>query len=131
MQLNYIRLLTDCFDEMVEFYRDTMELEPKFVDKESKYAEFNAGNVTLAIFDCNSMAKALDIEKVPHVHECFDKDVIIFRVDDVDQIAKKLAEKNVVFIKEVTDRPEWGIKTLHFRDPSGNLIEVNQPISME
>jgi catechol 2,3-dioxygenase-like lactoylglutathione lyase family enzyme len=26
------------------------------------------------------------------------------------------------------DRPEWGIRTAHFRDPDGNLIEINQPL---
>jgi hypothetical protein len=26
------------------------------------------------------------------------------------------------------DRPEWGIRVAHVRDPDGTLVEVNEPI---
>jgi hypothetical protein len=32
---------------------------------------------------------------------------------------------------EIVDRPDWGIRFVHLRDPAGNLIEVNCPIPME
>ena len=27
------------------------------------------------------------------------------------------------------DRPAWGIRTAHYRDPDGNLVEINKPLA--
>ena len=37
-----------------------------------------------------------------------------------------LLAKGVTVLVPPTDHPDWGIRTVHFRDPDGNLIEVNQ-----
>ncbi len=131
MNLNYVRLITDCFDEMVSFYRDKLGFEAKFVDEENKYAEFTTEGATLSIFDRNQMQKALGIEDSSKRHECSDYVVIIFRVDDVDGLADQLKEKGIVLFSEPQDRPEWSIRTLHLRDPSGNLLEFNQPLKSD
>lgn len=131
MNLNYVRLLTDCFDEMVGFYRDSLGFEPRFVDTENKYAEFTTQGATLSIFDRNLMQKALGLEDRTGRHECADSVAVIFRVDDIDGLAKKFKDKGVVLLSEPTDRPEWSVRTMHLRDPSGNLLEFNQPLTTE
>jgi len=52
----------------------------------------------------------------------------LFEVPNVDRASQELKTKGVVFETEPMDRPEWGIRTAHFRDPDGNLIEINQPL---
>jgi catechol 2,3-dioxygenase-like lactoylglutathione lyase family enzyme len=42
---------------------------------------------------------------------------------EVDQCAEELAKKNVEIVSPPTDRP-FGHRTLFFRDPDGNLLEV-------
>jgi len=52
-------------------------------------------------------------------------------VKDIETSVDELREKGVVFINEIHDRPDWGIRVAHFRDPDGNLIEINTPLSKE
>ncbi len=129
MNLNYVRVLTDDFGEMVSFYRDTIGIEPRFVDEANKYAEFNTEGAVLSIFDRQAMERAIGIEDSGGMHECFDRSVIIFRVEDIDALSETLRNKGVVFVTEPMDRPEWTIRTFHIRDPSGNLLEFNQPLN--
>ncbi|MFV9644620.1 MAG: VOC family protein, partial [Desulfobacterales bacterium] len=52
-----------------------------------------------------------------------------FEVPNVDKATQELKAKGVVFETEPTDRSVWGIRTAHFRDPDGNLIEINQALT--
>jgi catechol 2,3-dioxygenase-like lactoylglutathione lyase family enzyme len=42
----------------------------------------------------------------------------------VDELYYHLKEKNAIIVTQPMDRPEWGLRTAHFRDPDGNLIEI-------
>jgi predicted enzyme related to lactoylglutathione lyase len=46
-------------------------------------------------------------------------------VDDVDRTTEQLKSRGAQIVVEPMSHPEWGIRTLHLRDPDGNLIEVN------
>ena len=50
---------------------------------------------------------------------------LVFFVGDVDVACFKLKKRGVAFVTEPFDRPDWGIRVAHFRDPNGNLIEIN------
>jgi lactoylglutathione lyase len=45
-------------------------------------------------------------------------------VDNVDEVYQRLKDHNGILMAPPTDRPDWGIRTAHFRDPDGNLIEI-------
>jgi lactoylglutathione lyase len=53
---------------------------------------------------------------------------LILAVDDVDAAYQELTAKGIAFGTQPMDRPLWGIRTAHFRDPDGNLIEINNPL---
>jgi len=53
---------------------------------------------------------------------------LVLAVDDVDETYRRLADADCERVEPPTDRPEWGIRTAHVRDPDGTLVEVNQPI---
>ncbi|MBK8019931.1 MAG: VOC family protein [Chloroflexi bacterium] len=59
-----------------------------------------------------------------------DSSLLVFEVDDVDQAVQSLQGKGVSFIAMPTDRPDWGMRTAHFRDPDGNLLEIFHPLPM-
>jgi hypothetical protein len=42
-----------------------------------------------------------------------------------------LKARGAQFVADLTDRPDWGIRTAHLRDPDGNLIELNSPLPRE
>lgn len=49
-------------------------------------------------------------------------------VPDVDEQAVTPREEGVELVAEPTDHPEWGIRTLHVREPDGTLIEFNESL---
>ena len=78
-------------------------------------------------FDRKSMADAIDGSYSVDDH-FNDRTVIVFQVNDVDQTFPELKEK-VNFISEPVSR-QYGIRSVNFRDPAGNLIELYHEIPM-
>lgn len=60
----------------------------------------------------------------------FYRDVMGFAVADVDEAVARLKAQQVEILNEPLDYPQGDIRVAHFRDPSGNLIEINQPLSV-
>jgi len=50
-----------------------------------------------------------------------------FRADDLDAVFAKLHEHDVEIVQEPTDQP-WGVRDGALRDPSGNLIRIDQRV---
>jgi catechol 2,3-dioxygenase-like lactoylglutathione lyase family enzyme len=42
----------------------------------------------------------------------------------VDEAYRQLQARGVAFVTIPQSREEWGIRTAHFRDPDGNLLEI-------
>jgi len=124
MRINYIRLLTTNYDDMIQFYRETLQLELTHRNDQAKYAEFKTETSSISIFDKKNMAKALDMDYPETIHECQDKNMIVLYTDSFDEFAAALHDKHIVPLMGATERPEWGTRTLHLRDPDGNLIEI-------
>jgi catechol 2,3-dioxygenase-like lactoylglutathione lyase family enzyme len=54
--------------------------------------------------------------------------VLVFGTDDVDAAAERLRGLGVRLETDPLDRSEWGVRTLHLRDPDGHLVELNSPL---
>ena len=54
--------------------------------------------------------------------------VLEFQVDDVDAERSRLKASLVKLVQEPTDQP-WGNRSMLFRDPDGNLINLFTPTS--
>ena len=126
---DYTRLLVTDFKACFLFYRDMLGFQATFGTENDVYADFNTGKVTIALFDRLNMSKAVGTSHLPAEAEAQDKVCLVFEVDDVDATCLQLKEKGIQLAAGPIDRPDWGIRTAHFRDPGGNLIEINQPLS--
>ena len=133
MKLNYdfTRLLVTNFRECFIFYRDVMGFTPTFGTENDTYADFSTGAVNIAMFDKHEMATTVGAENLPVKAESQDSVCLVFGVTSVDETSEYLRAKGVTLVVEPTNHPDWGIRTAHFRDPDGNLIEINQPIGHE
>lgn len=130
--LNYIRILTDNFPTLYEFYTGKLKMEARFGISNGPYEEFNfksdeVSGATLSIYDRNLMYKALGKVVPTQVVTPNDNVVIIFSITDIDEFYTKFKDA-VKFETIPSDRPEWQIRTAHIRDPDGNLLEFNQPL---
>ena len=128
MKLRYARLLTKRFDETFDFYRKKLGLPVTWGKKGDVYASFDAGDgISIALFDGQLMDSHISHITLSReaVH---DKIQLVFAVDDINGIYRRLREEGVALLNEPHDMPNWGIRCLHLRDPEGNLIELNQEL---
>ena len=125
MEFYTIRILVDDFDRMWRFYRDQLGLVPVAGHGSAPYGEFEwGGEARLALFDRRSMGQALGSPVGRPEGNGLGRAVVIFRVPDVDAVASRLRRRGVELLVGPVDRKEWGIRTIHLRDPEGNLVEI-------
>lgn len=125
--LSHVSLLSDDVQRALDFYHHTVGLQ---VDENfGSYATLRANeHLKLSIFSRREMEDAL-----PYVHASQingHRAVIEFMVDDLNDFANNLRNKNVSVISPPTERPAWGIRTMYIEDPDGNLVEFYQPLEV-
>jgi catechol 2,3-dioxygenase-like lactoylglutathione lyase family enzyme len=128
MRLAYVRLLVADFPAAFRFYRDVLGFKPLFGDENDVYTEFDGGGLTIALFRKDLMAEVVGATDQPATAESQDEMALIFAVENVDTACKELQARGVALVTEPQDRAVWGIRTAHFRDTDGNLIEIFNPI---
>lgn len=126
-----VRLLVTDFPACFEFYRDVMGFKVGFGTPDEVYADYHTGSISLALFRRELMSSVVGTSDKPVDADAQDAIALCLGVEDVDGIAEMLQAKGVTLITPPTDRPHWGQRTIHFRDPSGNLIEMYHNIPME
>jgi len=120
-----VRLFVANFAKSWQFYRDRLGLEPVRGHGEPPYGEFWWGkNAIIALFDRRRMAEAVGLSTGRRLARSIGGSALIFEVKDVDDVARRLRRHHVRLLRGPTDRPAWGIRTVHLRDPDGYLIEI-------
>jgi len=128
--------LSQCFvlvhdpDQALSFYRDTLGLELRNdVDKgDFRWITVGAASqpgVSIVITnylngspaDQDGLAALIAKGALNGVH---------FHSDDLDATFEKLKASEAEIVQEPTDQP-WGTRDLAVRDPSGNLVRIDQP----
>jgi predicted enzyme related to lactoylglutathione lyase len=121
MQFASIRIITDDLDRLVSFYEAVTGVT---ADRPAPpFAELVLTSATLAIAHSQTVqlfgegsARAADNHSV----------IIEFRVDDVDAEHARLASTVSEWVQEPTTMP-WGNRSILFRDPDGNLVNLYTP----
>lgn len=125
MKFISVRLITDDIKGLVQFYENTLGTQANWATPE--FAEIATSVGTLAIGSTKTLAFFGGNIAEPKAN----KSVILeFRVTDVDKDYARVRE----FISEVVQEPTtmpWGNRSLLFRDPDGNLINLFTPVSAE
>ncbi len=103
-------------DKAIEFYRDTLGLEMYGYYEEVKWAEFNVGNVTLALNDPSSFD--------PNAKAQTGGAAIALSVEDVAATVEELTAKGVTVTVPTQESP-----VCHFawiQDPDGNTVWIHE-----
>jgi len=129
LKFDNIRLLVTRFDDAFAFYRDVLSLTPTSGGPGENYASFTLpGGGQLALFKRELMAAAVGAADKPVARTGQDTVALVFSVADVDAAYARLSARGVRFASTPESRQAWGIRTAHFRDPDGNLIELYSPL---
>jgi catechol 2,3-dioxygenase-like lactoylglutathione lyase family enzyme len=128
LKFTHTRLLVDDVDACYKFYRDTLGFKPKFDAEGSVYAEFDLAGHLLALFSRRLMMAVVAPNVSCDRTQAPDTAVLALEVADVDATAATLQKRGVALVTEPHDQRDWLLRVAHFRDPDGNLIEINAPL---
>ena len=113
--VDFVTIPTDDFDKAIEFYGETLGLPCVARYGKMPGAEFQAGNLTLAVMDPTAFGQEFRPNAMP----------IAFQVADVEEARAKLVEAGVEF---KTDTFDSGVcHQAIFVDPSGNPLDLHHP----
>jgi catechol 2,3-dioxygenase-like lactoylglutathione lyase family enzyme len=128
--------LSQCFvlvhepDVSLDFYRDTLGLELRNDVARGEFRWITVGaaaqpDVAIVLTnylngsptDSDALAALVAKGALNGVH---------FHTDDLDATFEKLRASDAEIVQEPTDQP-WGTRDCAVRDPSGNLVRIDQP----
>lgn len=127
MNLVSIRIITADVAQLVNFYEQVTALSavqytPDFAELKTPTTTLAIGSTkTLVFFGGDDVAKPAQNSSI----------IIEFRVADVEKEYERLADflQNSI-VQKPTTMP-WGNKSLLFRDPDGNLVNLFTPVTPE
>jgi lactoylglutathione lyase len=123
---DYTRLLISDMAKSIEFYTGVLGYSLKMGGAEDVYSEIDTGAHILALFSHQAMMAALGNDATANTTLQGSSVVLCFAVDDVDAMCAEIEAKGVKAVTPPTNREEWGIRTAHFYDPDGNIVEINR-----
>src|SRR5579859_769247 len=122
MKLVSTRIVTDHVPALASFYEQVTGIAPRGCHEH--YVEIETGAGVLAI--CSR--ESVNMFNVGAAEPRANHSVILeFEVLDVDGERSRLSSIVAQFVMEPTSQP-WGNRSMLFRDPDGNLINIYAPV---
>lgn len=128
--------LSQCFvivhdpDLALAFYRDTLGLELRNDVAKGDFHWITVGAASqpgVAIVLTNYLnGSSADGDAVAALVAKGALNGVHFHTDDLDATFEKLRASDAEIVQEPTDQP-WGTRDCAVRDPSGNLVRIDQP----
>jgi catechol 2,3-dioxygenase-like lactoylglutathione lyase family enzyme len=128
--------LSQCFvivhdpDEALSFYRDTLGLELRNDVANEGFRWITVGspsqpgiNIVLTNYLNGSPA---DVEQVSALVAKGALNGVHFHTDNVDATFERVRDAGAEIVQEPTDQ-FWGTRDFALRDPSGNMVRIDQP----
>ncbi len=126
MNLVSIRVITNDVERLVSFYETISGSSATRYTPD--FAELTTPKGTLAIGSTRTLsAFGAEDELQPDANRSV---IIEFMVEDVDAVFLQLKDQVPAFLQKPTTMP-WGNRSLLFRDPDGNLINLFTPVTPE
>ena len=109
---------------MRSFYQEVLQIEPR---GEGVYVEFPTDAGTLSLFSLEGQEKLAP----GSMQVAANKTVILeFHVEDVDKEYERLKQMSIEWVKPPTTQ-QWGNRSIYFRDPDGNLLNLYTRVNPE
>jgi catechol 2,3-dioxygenase-like lactoylglutathione lyase family enzyme len=128
--------LSTCFvlvhdpDVSLAFYRDALGLELRndVAREDFRWITVGAGSQPgVAIVLTNYLnGSPADVDALASLLAKGALNGVHFHTDDLDATFEKLRASGAEIVQEPTDQP-WGTRDFAVRDPSGNMVRIDQP----
>jgi predicted enzyme related to lactoylglutathione lyase len=124
MDLASIRMITDDLEPVVQFYEHLTGVSA--ARPAPVFAELHLPTCTIAFGHAQTAQLFNNAARPAHNQTV----IIEFRVDDVDKEYERLKTLVSEWVQEPTTMP-WGNRSVLFRDPDGNLVNLFTPVTEE
>ena len=122
MKLALVTIVTQHLEQMRDFYRGVLQIEPQTY--RGHYVEFPTAAGILALWRQSEYETfGLGTLRGAANHSV----MIEFEVEDVDQEYARLKGMQIEWIREPTTQP-WGHRAFYMRDPDGNIVNVHSSV---
>jgi catechol 2,3-dioxygenase-like lactoylglutathione lyase family enzyme len=116
-------------DEALAFYRDGLGLEVKNDVKSGEFRWVTVGSpeqdMDIVLSQPHGGRSPAEGDALLALVTQGSLQAAIFRSDDLDTTFEKLRASGAEVLQEPASQP-WGVKDCAFRDPSGNLVRIQQ-----
>jgi catechol 2,3-dioxygenase-like lactoylglutathione lyase family enzyme len=116
-------------DAALAFYRDALGLEVRADVSSEGFRWVTVGapgqDVGIVLFQPHGGRSAAEGDALLALVTKGSLQAAIFRVDDLDAIFERLRSSGAEVLEEPTDQP-WGVRDCALRDPSGNLVRIQE-----
>ena len=126
LRYRYTRLNVKNFETCKAFYKNVLGLVLKFEDNMDEYAEFDTGTTLITLFNRNRLTEFIPQRESLSYDTDSAKAVLSFQVNDLKATISHLQAHDVEMLNPPTGYPDRGFLSTCFRDPDGNLIELEQ-----
>ena len=120
MRLVQSRIVTDDVEGLAAFYAGLLGVS---VPLNEYYVEVSAGPVTVGFSKRRFTEYREEDHPAANGPERRDEVILDFEVADVDAEYERIAELGVTVVMPPKTQP-WGSRSMIFRDPGGNLVNV-------
>ncbi|MGE5604489.1 MAG: VOC family protein [Bacteroidota bacterium] len=116
MKISDICIITEDVPQLIQFYEKVLQVK---ADGNGIHASLAIGEEGIAIYS----KKAAENDMLFDFSKYWGSGnfTIGLNVDDVDKEYERLKSLNIDFVTTPTTYP-WGARSVHFRDPDGNII---------
>jgi catechol 2,3-dioxygenase-like lactoylglutathione lyase family enzyme len=121
----YACVLTRDIERLESFYREVLQSEPS--RPRDTYREFQTGSARLSLWSLDEF-----VHITAHTAPSTGGVMLEFQVDNVDaeyERLRNLRKLRIEFVLEPTTLA-WGNRSIYFRDPDGNLINLFTPVTV-
>lgn len=117
-------LITQKMAAMRDFYREVLQVEPKVYQDD--YLEFPLEGAILSLYQQESLDRTVPGAMLAGRNKSV---MLEFQVADVDQEYARLrkTQPNLDWVLAPTTFP-WGNRSIYFRDPEGNMVNLYSPV---
>ena len=135
MNLKYIctRLNVENYADCKLFYQNILGFKVSLADDAEEYAELDAGATKITILNRARLKDYIDSIEAATYDRRDAKMILTFAVSDLDDAISQLKAKGVPIFSSPWQYPAEGLSggliSACFRDPDGNLIELEQILS--